>query len=75
MTTSELLTIFDIEDIRHLPEEIMSVLMGDIKKEIVYIDSCYSLITMIFLMIGFSSYMRRNSHREKRRSKISLLKS
>lgn len=32
MTTSELLTIFDIEDIRHLPEEIMSVLMGDIKK-------------------------------------------
>jgi hypothetical protein len=32
MKTSELLTIFDIKDIRHLPEAIMSVLMGDIEK-------------------------------------------
>lgn len=32
MTTSELLTIFDIKDIRNLPETIMAVLMGDVEK-------------------------------------------
>lgn len=32
MTTSELLTIFDIKDIRLLPEAIMFVLMGDVEK-------------------------------------------
>lgn len=32
MTTSELLTIFDVKDIRNLPEAIMAVLMGDVEK-------------------------------------------